>query len=114
MPKLPDLPKKYNRREAKIDGLVLDWFRENYPTSVALEIKIKGNKVLPHQALALRQVADGAFSYKIPDMGRRNPFDGFTLVNAHAYVVTCDGMVCEAESIDGKGWMKFELKKKPR
>lgn len=113
MSNLPSLPKKYNRQEAKIDGLVIDWFRENYPTSVALEIKVKGNKLLPHQRLALEQVGSGKFSYKIPDMGRRNPFDGFTLINAHAFLVTCDGMDCVAERVfTGE---KFNIKlKKPR
>lgn len=93
---LPTLPKKYKRREAKIDSLVLHWFEENYPKSVAIEVKIKGKKVLPHQEVALGKVQSGKFSHKLADMGRRNPFDGFVLKNADAFVVTCDGMDCTA------------------
>ena len=61
---LPDLPKKYKRKEAKIDNIVIDWFRDNYPHSCAIEVKIKGNKILPHQELALKEVARGKFSHK--------------------------------------------------
>lgn len=104
---LPNLPKQYKRKEAKIDSLVLDWFLENYSEDVAVEVKIKGNKVLPHQEVALQQVTDGKFKYKIPDMGRKNPFDGVVLKKAHAYVVTCDGMNCVAV-----GPKTFEIKLK--
>lgn len=106
---LPNLPKQYKRKEAKIDGLVLDWFLNNYPNDVAIEVKIKGNKVLPHQELALKEVQEGHFKYKIPDLGRRNPFDGIVLKNAEAFVVTCDGNSCEAV---GSTTFKFKLNKK--
>lgn len=114
MPKessLPALPKQYKRKEAKVDSLVLDWFRENYPYSVAIEVKVGKNKALKHQEAALSQVQDGAFSFKIPDMGRLNPFDGFVLKGAHAYIVTCYGMTCDACRIDGN--KKFSIKLKP-
>ena len=97
---LPELPRQLNKKEAKIDGKVLKWFEKNYPYSVAIEVKIKGGKLKPHQEIALKQVAEGSFSYKIPDMGRRNPFDGFVLKNARAFVVTCDGNFCKASRID--------------
>ena len=105
---LPDLPKKYNRKEAKIDGKVIDWFRNNYPYSCAIEVKVKSGKVKPHQEVALLEVNKGKFGYKIPDMGRRNPFDGFTLINAKAFVVTCDVNDCIAVEPDGKSF-KFKI-----
>ncbi len=105
---LPELPKQYKRKEAKIDGLVLEWFLDNYPDDVAIEVKLKGNKLLPHQELALNQVKIGKFSYKIPDMGRKNPFDGIVLKKAKAFVVVCDGMTCIATSGDENFTIKLK------
>ena len=107
--KLPDLPRKLNKREAKITPDVIRWFKENYKTSVALEIKVGKNKLLPHQEIALEQVQKGSFSWKIPDMGTRNPFDSFILKNANAFVVICDGRECEATRIDNKEKFKIFL-----
>lgn len=98
---LPQLPKKHQRKEAKIDSLVAKWFLDNYPDDVAIEVKIKGNKLLPHQEVALNQVNKGEFAYKIPDMGRKNPFDCVVLKKAKAFVVTCDGSLCEAKGLHG-------------
>lgn len=81
------------------------WFEENYPYSVALEIKSGKNKLLPHQETALKQVGDGTFSYKIPDRGLRNPFDAVVLQYAHPFVVRCEGRVCRAERFDKEGEM---------
>lgn len=105
---LPDLPKQYKRREADIDSLVLDWFLENYEEDVLIEVKIKGNKILPHQEVALQQVTDGRFKYKFPDMGRLTPGDGIVLKKAHSFLVTCEGMNCIAV-----GPTKFNIKLKP-
>ena len=96
------LPRKLNKREAKIDSKVLKWFELYHDKSSAVEVKIKGNKLKPHQEVALNQVQAGAFSYKMPDTGVRLPFDGFVLKNAEAWVVTCDGNECEAVRRDGK------------
>jgi len=95
------LPKKRKTKEADITPRVLAYFRDNYPYSVALEIKIKGNKPLPHQKVALAQVNAGTFSYKLPDMGKRNPFDAVVLKNAQGLLVTCDGYQCEVVRGDG-------------
>ena len=100
-PMLPNLPRKLNKREAKVTPLVIAWFKENYPKSVALEIKVGKNKLLPHQKIALEQVQEGEFAWKIPDMGKRNPFDAFILKDADAFVVVCEGRDCKAERIDG-------------
>lgn len=98
---LPNLPKKYKRTEAKIDGLVFDWFYNNYPKSVLLEVKIKGGKVLPHQIVAINEVnRTKKFKYKFPDQGRRTPADGVVLKDAEAFLVVCDGMDCVATNND--------------
>jgi hypothetical protein len=89
------LPKKHKRTEAKVDSLVLKWFEKNWDNSCAVEVKVIGNDVLDHQDRALKKVAGGSFSYKIPDMGRRNCYDGFVLKNADAFLVTCDKYICQ-------------------
>lgn len=95
------LPKKYNRKESKIDReKVGKWFMDNYPHNFTLEVKVGKNKALEHQIIALKKVHEGKFLYKIPDMGRRLPFDliGIKVPDSvHAFVVTCNGNVCVAE-----------------
>lgn len=73
---------------------VINWFENNWPSSVALEIKITGGKLKDHQHKALIQVQKGAFEYKIVDTGRRNPFDAFILKKAHAFLVVCKKTTC--------------------
>lgn len=105
---LPNLPKKRKHTEADITPLVFAWFEKNYPKSVAIEIKVKGGRFLPHQAIALRMVQNGVFSHKFPDMGRLNPFDGVILKGADAFEVWCDKGVCIAYGYDGQEFT-FEL-----
>lgn len=57
----------------------------------ALEVKLVGGKLKDHQKKALKQVEDGKFIYKIPDMGQRNPFDYIYLGDADAIVCYVDG-----------------------
>lgn len=90
---LPDLPQLRKKREAKITPRVLDWFRENGPSSCALEIKVcKGNKLpasalLPHQRRALLDVCGSGIVHKLSDEARRKqPYDAFKLSFARAYV----------------------------
>lgn len=109
---LPNLPKQYKRREANIDSLVADWFLENYDEDVAIEVKLKGNKTLPHQDIALEQVRLGKFKYKLPDMMRRNPFDFVVLKKAHPFLVTCDGNTCDALNL--KTQETFQIKISPK
>lgn len=109
MTTLPPLPRVLNKKEADITPDVFKWFRENYPYTVALEVKIKGGRMKPHQKVALDEVQRGVFSFKFPDMGRRNPFDGVVLHDAEAFVVTCDGRKCEAVRIDGEKSFFFKI-----
>lgn len=69
------LPRKLNKREADITPKIMAWFRENYPYDVCVELKIGNKEPKPHQMAALESIVKGSFSYKIPDMGRKNPFD---------------------------------------
>lgn len=109
MPNLPDLPKKYDRKESKVDDKVANWFLLNYEEDVTIEVKIKGNKVLEHQENALIKVKEGKFKYKIPDMGKRNPFDYIVLKKAIPFVVTCDGNKCIAINKKFKEIIKFKV-----
>ncbi len=98
--KLPALPKLRAHKEADITPDVMKWFMDNYPKDVAVEVKIKGGRMRKHQPAALRKVHDGRFDYKIPDTGRRNPFDFIILKDAHAFIVVADGRNCTAYSHD--------------
>jgi len=109
---LPDLPKKLQKREAKITPLVLKWFQKNFPFSCALEIKatktntISKSALKEHQCKALIAVQSmSGLSYKIPDNSRiRLPFDAFQLKGTQSFVVACflKERICLA--IDPKDW----------
>jgi len=105
---MPPLPKKRKSKEADITPRVIAWFEKNYPYTVALEIKVDNNKLLPHQESALKTVGDGVFSYKIPDGRFRNPFDAIVLQDAHPYVVRCTDGMCRATRFDKEDeWFQF-------
>lgn len=104
MTALPDLPKKYNRAEAKVDDLVMDWFLKHYPDDVLVEVKVGKNKLLPHQDATLNKVKEGVFKYKFPDMGRRTPGDFIVLKKAKAFEVRCNGRNCKAVCRDGESF----------
>lgn len=54
----------------------------------AVEVKRRGNKVLPHQRASLEAVSsDAGFAWKIPDYGERSPFDFFCFKNEQSFVV---------------------------
>ncbi len=85
----PKLPKKVNRTEADLDMRVAMRLARVHPCkNWALEVKVQGGRMKQHQPVALKQVEDGVFIYKIPDMGRRNPFDFVHLGDADAIVCT--------------------------
>ena len=105
---MPELPKGYDRKEAKIDGKVADWFFKNHPRSVLLEVKMKGGKISEHQERLLKSVGKtGKFKYKFPDGGRRTPLDYVVLKDADAVLAVCEGRECEC-TINGK--IKFNIK----
>jgi hypothetical protein len=103
------LPKKNKRTEAKADGKVAKWLHSNYPHDFALEVKIKGGKVLDHQKKALDQVSEGRFLYKIPDMGQRNPFDYVSLTKADSLLCTVDGKDVECIVYSNKQKFNFKI-----
>lgn len=86
------LPKKMNRAEAKVDSKVAEKLRKKHPhRNWGLEVKMASGKLKDHQRKALKQVEDGKFLYKIPDMGARNPFDYIFLGDADAIVCVVNG-----------------------
>lgn len=106
---LPPLPRILKKREADVTPLVLAWFKENYPKSVALEVKVGKNKLLPHQEAALREVSRGSFSYKLLDSGARMPFDAFVLIDADAFLVICNKKTCQAFKPDKSFCFEFKV-----
>lgn len=108
---IPNLPKKKKTLEADITPRIIQWFVENYPHTVALEIKIEDRKAYPHQETALRQVAQGIFSHKIRDTGK-NPFDAVILKGASAVLVRYYPKTkeCVAYRYDGGYTFSFLLK----
>lgn len=88
---LPDLPRKNNRKESKMDERVAKWFFKNHPQSVLLEVKMTGGTLLEHQDRLIKKVSKtGEFMYKFPDGGRRTPLDYVILKNADAVLAVCD------------------------
>lgn len=72
---MEDLPRKLKKKEASKTPEVMQWFLEHYPYDVAVEVKVGKNAIKEHQEAAFNQIKAGTFKWKIPDMGRRNPFD---------------------------------------
>lgn len=116
---LPDLPRKLNKREAKITPSVMKWFMKNHPSNVALEIKatksntIARSAVKDHQLKALLAVrSKEGLSYKIPDTGHvRLPFDCFQLRNTNSYVVACFPAKGVCFAIHPEKWDGFNINK---
>jgi hypothetical protein len=108
--KLPELPKKYKRIEADVDSKVAEKVAKIHAhRNWALEVKIKGGRLTKNQMTKLKQVENGTMKpYKIPDMGKENPFDFFFLGDADAIVCVVDGknVSCEVNS----GVFKFNFK----
>lgn len=104
------LPKKYKRTEAKVDGKVAERLTKlHMHRNWALEVKIKGGRLLDHQKAALKQVENGKFKpYKLPDLGQRNPFDYVYLGDADAIVCWVDGRDVRCE-VNG-GVIKYNFK----
>jgi len=105
------LPKKYNRKEAKYDSLVAAHLHKVWPRPFALEVKVDKGKLKPHQEAALTQVSKNKFKpYKIPDMGRRNPFDYVGLRNADPLVCTVNTDTRKVHCYIYNGTHEFEFK----
>ena len=71
------------------------WAKHNLDESCAFELKIEKGNALPFSALAVHQkenllaVKHGSplsFVWKIMDAGYQNPFDGFVLCDASAWI----------------------------
>lgn len=85
------LPKKIKRLEAEVQRRVAEAVRKrNLNKNWLLEIKIKGNPLLPHQKVAQKQVENGIFLHKLKDMGAAVPGDYIGLGDADAVVCVVD------------------------
>lgn len=104
-----ELPKKINRTEADVDHNVAKRVAAVRGGNFALEVKIVGGRMKKHQPAALQQVEDGTFLYKIPDMGRRNPFDYVFLGDADAIVCTVQKNLRDVHCIIN-GHYKFNVR----
>ena len=92
------LPKKHNRQEAKVDGLVAKKLIKKHPhRNWLLEVKIEGKKQEQNQKKVQKQVENGTFLWKPPDMGNRQPGDYIHLGDADYILCTVDGrnVTCE-------------------
>lgn len=88
---LPALPRKNNRREAKIDARVAHWFSQHYDRSVLLEVKMKGGRLAEHQKRLINRVAEThEFIHKFPDGRARTPLDYVILKDADAVLAVCE------------------------
>jgi hypothetical protein len=94
---LPELPKGKNREEAKMDGPVAEWFFNNHPHPVILEVKMKGGKVEEHQQRLINKVSkEHRFMYKFRDGNVRTPLDYIIVPNRlDAVLAVCEGRKCE-------------------
>lgn len=108
---LPELPKGHNRREAKIDGRVAQWFFDNYPRPVLLEVKMKGGQIKEHQQRLLKKVAkEGSFKYKFPDGRARTPLDYIIVPQGVVSVLAvCEGNVCVCDINNGKRFLTIKV-----
>lgn len=91
---LPDLPsKKRNKLEQEVTPTILQWFRDSYSGSCAIEIKqtktntLAKSKVEDHQIKALLSASGNGIVHKIADNKRKNPFDAFMLQGVKSYIV---------------------------
>jgi len=90
---MEDLPRVLHKREAQKTSKILLCFKE----TCAIEVKqtrsqtLPANSVKPHQRDYLLQAKHGIFRFKIPDTGRKQPFDAVVLAGIPAYVVVVYG-----------------------
>jgi len=113
---LPELPAVRRKREQKVTPAVLHWFKHNYPSTVALEIKATSNmsvteaRLQPHQRAALIDtVSMSGLAHKIADTGRRLPFDGFVIKGAAAFVVACFTRYGVCYAVPVQQWRGFRV-----
>lgn len=88
---LPELPRGKKRNEAKIDGRVAQWFFENYPRSILLEVKMTNGRLKEHQKRLINMLAKtGKFMHKFRDGSIRTCLDYVIIKDADAVLAICD------------------------
>ena len=102
MSKLPELPRKNKRIEAKFDmPIALKLVKLHPHKNWVLEVKIKGGRLKKHQITNLKQVENGTHPpQKIPDQGLKNNYDFYYIGDGDAIVCVLDGkkVHCEVNS----------------
>lgn len=113
---LPAINAPRKKREQSVTPFIVQWFKDNYPGSVALEVKatktrsIPESALMPHQKSALLEASSmRGIGHKIADTGRRLPFDAFVLKNTPAFVVACFTADSVAFAIPVEEWRGVRL-----
>jgi hypothetical protein len=90
---MEELPRILNKVEMRKTTDILRLFN----TTCAIEVKVArgdtlyANSIKPHQRDYLLQAKHGVFRFKIPDSGRKCPFDAVVLAGVPAFVVVVYG-----------------------
>lgn len=109
-----------NKREAKFNTLYNSWARNIYKRTHAYELKqtirssIAYSLLEKHQEDWLLTVKTNVAVFKIPDLGNINPFDGFCLANAPAFVVVLFQKTKVFYLIDIENWIHYRDRKAKR
>ena len=79
--------------EAKFQTLFNKWAQHNMKKTFVFELKFTEKDNLPYNAVKEHQIDHlsifnkTGYAYKIPDLGNRNPFDGYFTYRVPAYIV---------------------------
>ena len=99
------------RTESNLDGKVAEAVSKKHPhPNWALEVKTAKGKLKDHQVKALKKVEDGKFIHKLPDDGRRQPFDYIKLGDADAIVCVIQENLKDVECEVNGGVTNFNVR----
>lgn len=99
------------RTEANLDAKVAKAVAKKHPQpNWALEVKTFKGRLKDHQKKALKKVEDGQFIHKLPDDGRRQPFDYVKLGDADALVCTIQENLRDVHCVVNGGVYDFNVR----
>lgn len=97
--------------ERNLDRKVAERVAKVHPhPNWALEVKTWKGKLKDHQKKALKQVENGEFLHKLPDMGNRQPFDYIKLGDADAIVCVIQENLRDVKCSVNDGVIKFNVR----
>lgn len=101
-----------NQTERDLDKKVAEAVAKKHPhRNWALEVKTHKGKLKEHQKKALKQVENGKHPpQKIPDMGRRNPYDYYFLGDADAIVCVIQENKRDVQCTVNSGVFTFNIR----